>query len=954
MASDREEPILKPEKPMKPNRQNRLLLPAIASAGFALAASSSHAADLTWDANSGTVGIQAGSGSWNLTTANTVWNGGTNVNWSQTSTTDGSNTATFAGTDGTLNQYVVTLGAQMAAESITFNNSGYQITGSTLALMPTATTSGAITVAAGKTATIDSVLRYAHNTSATVSIGASGTLNLGGGTTASNNPQWNLSGAGTLNLTAGTFTNNIGNFNTATINLTGGTHAITPGNGAGLNVGNAAGQSVNYTISGSGTLTVNGNASTTATPTAVLNSHLALGKAAGNTAYQNTLTVQSGATVNIGTSASRAGELRIASDATSNGKLDVQGGTVTIGTGATANKIYFFKAGSGSGYTASMTQSGGTVTANGIQFGGDDVLNSYDAASAATLHLSGSSSLLYVGAQGITRGSAASTLPVSLRLQSGTLGASADWASSLDMKLTNVTLRASDSGATARNITLSGVLSGDDGVNGAFTKTGTGTLALSNSANSFSGQVLSDAGTLQVTTLANTGSVSSLGTGSASSAVRLGNNAAATLEYVGTSDGSTNRTIQIGTNAATNTGSAIVLNNSALGKLTFSATNFNPVVSGVTVARTLTLGGSNSLANSISGQIADNGGVGGTVSLVKQDAGKWILGGSNTYSGLTTISAGTLVLGHATDTLDGAITINGGTLDVDNPDTVGVVTLTSGTISGDSVLTASSFAVEAGTVSTALGGNGTLTKTGAGTVTLNAATTYSGNTVVSAGTLALGAGGGLASSGRVSIAQGASLNVTAQTGGFTLGASQTLAGGGTVVGDSTVLGTHAPGFSPGEQTFNGDLAYGAGSSIDWELVANTTAGRGVSWDAITVTGDLSFSGATTLTPHFAASGSTVSFADTLWSSALGLSGGGWKIFDIGGSISGLSNLSIGGSLQDSNGTAFAAAQPGLQFTLYQHAGGVYLTTVAAIPEPASALAVAALLSGGVLLRRRRL
>ena len=42
-----------------------------------------------------------------------------------------------------------------------------------------------------------------------------------------------------------------------------------------------------------------------------------------------------------------------------------------------------------------MTQSGGTVTANGIQFGGN--AGTYDAASPATLQLSGGS--LYVGAR---------------------------------------------------------------------------------------------------------------------------------------------------------------------------------------------------------------------------------------------------------------------------------------------------------------------------------------------------------------------------------------------------------------------------------------------------------------------------------------------------------------------------------------------------------------------------
>ncbi len=460
-----------------------------------LSESPTKAAALTWDltTDDGAV-VTAGSGGWNLTAGNTVWNDGftPNVIWSQTSTTDGSNTATFAGADGTLNQYVVTLGTQVAAESLTFSSSGYQIIGSTLALIvsPTAPISnGAITVAAGKTATINSTLRYAHNTAANVSVGSGGTLNLGGGTAASNNPQWQLSGAGTLNLSAGTFTNNIGNFNVAAINLTGGAHAITPGNNNGANIGNAAGQNVSYTVSGTGILTVNNN---TSSGTGTGPSWLRLGN--GDTgANEAQLTVQAGGAVSIGIS--KYGELQISGSATSNGKLDVQGGALTIGAGVPAsNKIYLFKNGSSADYAAVLTQSGGTVTANGIQFGGDN--GSYDAASSATLALS--SGNLFVGAQGMILGSSASNLPVIIQLQGGTLGASATWSSSLDMKLGTATIRAANSGGTAQNITLAGVLS-DDGGTGSLIKTGAGTLALSGAGdNTFTGATTVSAGTLDL------------------------------------------------------------------------------------------------------------------------------------------------------------------------------------------------------------------------------------------------------------------------------------------------------------------------------------------------------------------------------------------------------------------------------------------------------------------------
>jgi autotransporter-associated beta strand protein len=142
----------------------------------------------------------------------------------------------------------------------------------------------------------------------------------------------------------------------------------------------------------------------------------------------------------------------------------------------------------------------------------------------------------------------------------------------------------------------------------------------------------------------------------------LGNDATATLEYVGTTAGSTDRSIQIGTNTAGNTGSASILNNGA-GELVFTATNFNTTIAGVTAARTLTLGGSYTGAtNEIQGKIQDvNTAGGGTVSVVKQDAGVWKLTGASTYTGATSVNAGALAvngsLANTTTTVG-----NGGTL----------------------------------------------------------------------------------------------------------------------------------------------------------------------------------------------------------------------------------------------------------------------------------------------------
>ncbi|MBJ7396255.1 MAG: autotransporter-associated beta strand repeat-containing protein, partial [Akkermansiaceae bacterium] len=134
-----------------------------------------------------------------------------------------------------------------------------------------------------------------------------------------------------------------------------------------------------------------------------------------------------------------------------------------------------------------------TVTANGIQFGGSTGATTYNATSAANLTLSGGS--LYIGLQGITRGTDASTLPVAIKLQGGILGASDTWSSSLNMSLgAGATIQAATSAAAAKNITLSGILSDDSGA-GTLTKTGAGTLTLSG-VNTFTGATTVNAGAL--------------------------------------------------------------------------------------------------------------------------------------------------------------------------------------------------------------------------------------------------------------------------------------------------------------------------------------------------------------------------------------------------------------------------------------------------------------------------
>ncbi|WP_295373143.1 autotransporter-associated beta strand repeat-containing protein [uncultured Pseudacidovorax sp.] len=150
--------------------------------------------------------------------------------------------------------------------------------------------------------------------------------------------------------------------------------------------------------------------------------------------------------------------------------------------------------------------------------------------------------------------------------------------------------------------------------------------------------------------------------------------------------------------------------------------------------------------------------------LTKAGAGTFTLTGSNTYTGATVISAGTLQIGGA-----GTLGWNG---------TNGAY---AGAITNNASFKYSSTTNQ--TLSGAITGSGSLTKDTGSSSTLTLSSTgnlYSGGTTVSAGTLALGVNGALPAAGAVSVSGG-----VLDLGTF----SQTLNGVLTVNGGTLKLGT---------------------------------------------------------------------------------------------------------------------------------------------------------------------
>lgn len=264
-----------------------------------------------------------------------------------------------------------------------------------------------------------------------------------------------------------------------------------------------------------------------------------------------------------------------------------------------------------------------------------------------------------------------------------------------------------------------------------------------------------------------------------------------------------------------------------------------------------------------SDDVTFNGAIAGTGSLTKLGGNELILASSNnTYTGLTTISAGTLEVGSlvgnvvdngvlifntaqpyggnisgtgsllmpsnvnstlvltGTNTYSGGTTISSGTvLQLGNGGAAGSIT-GNVTDNGSLIFKRSDVVTFSGVIS----GTGSVSQTGSGTIILGGASTYTGGTMVTAGILRLGAGASVASAGALTVNGGTfDLNGNTQTVGALSGTSGSITlGSGSLTTNSsasTNLATIVSGsggliqLGSGTLTLSGTDIYSGATSV---------------------------------------------------------------------------------------------------------------------------------------------
>ncbi|EDI2305554.1 AIDA autotransporter-like protein ShdA [Salmonella enterica subsp. enterica serovar Senftenberg] len=581
-------------------------------------------------------------------------------------------------------------------------------------------------------------------------------------------------------------------------------------------------------------------------------------------------------------------------------------------------------------YTGGTTISGGTLVATNV-----DALGSGDVTDDATLELntggtfdnaiSGSGQVVKSGDGALTL-SGANSYSGGTLISDGTLVASnVDALGSGDVT-NNATLEMNTGGDFINNIGGTGRVekSGDDTLtlSGSNTYTGgtlisDGTLVASNVEALGTGDVTNNA-TLELNTggtfdnaISGSGQVEKSGDDvltlsgansySGGTLISDGTLVASNVEALGTGDVTDDATLELNTGGdfINNIGGTGRVEKSGDDKLTLSGSNTYTggtlISSGTLVANDVNALGTGDVTDNATlmlntgGDFTNN--IGGTGRVEKSGDDALTLSGSNTYTGGTLISGGTLVANDVNALGTGDITDNAtlalnavgdfdnaisgsGKVEKSGDDALtlsGSNTYTGGTLISSGTLVASN--VEAlgtgdvtdnatlelntgGTFDNAISGSGQVVKSGDETLTLSGSNTYTGGTLISGGTLvasnveALGSGDVTNDAVLELNTDGDFDNAIGGTGrveksgddALTLSGSNTYTGG-TTINDGTLIATSVDALGTGDVTDNAVLELNTGGTFD-----NAISGSGQveksGDDVLTLSGANSYSGGT--------------------------------------------------------------------------------------------------------------
>jgi fibronectin-binding autotransporter adhesin len=363
----------------------------------------------------------------------------------------------------------------------------------------------------------------------------------------------------------------------------------------------------------------------------------------------------------------------------------------------------------------------------------------------------------------------------------------------------------------------------------------------------------------------------------------------------------------------------------ATGNVVFGATN-----------RTLTLTGTNSNVNSL-GSILNNS-TNGTLALSKTGISAWNVGGSNGYTGGTTVSNGVWQAGSNFTFGSGALVVNSpGLVDVNGMNIQNVTQLSgNGTIDnvsagGAATLTVNSFSnassVYSGIIQNTTG-TLTLRKFGTGTLVLtNVSNTYSGGTVIGANaTIQVGNNTATGTVGTNSILDGGTLAFNL-TGAQTFGLVVSGSGGVSDIGSGNLYmistSTYTGGTTVSAGTFEVGNALGA--------LGSNPLNAAESGNINTTGGTLDVEGFNLTVSGLTGTGGTISTNLGLTNPVLTVDVGGANAFTFGGVISDNSALTSTMSLvKVGTGTQTLSGANGFTGTVTVSGGTLALSNATAL------------------------